>query len=106
MTKHIKDLQSLDREIYLLRLRARELEEKIDISLNYLQDNYSSMTMKSVFPFLLQKAGFTGSILQIFLQNERLKENLGRLTDYLFERISDGLEYLADKVSTGKDDRL
>ena len=104
--KNIRDLQSLDREIYLLRLRAKELEEKIDQSLNYLQDHYSSMTVKSVFPLLLQKAGITGSILQIFLQNKRLKEILGKLADYLFGKVSDGLELLAEKLSPGKDDRL
>jgi len=103
---NIYDLESLDREVARLRLRTKELEEEIDQSLNYLQEHYSSMTMKSVFPLLLQKAGIAGSVLEFFLQNERLRENLGKLGGYLLDKFSDGLEFLADKLSPAKGERL
>ena len=104
--RNIQDLQSLDREICLLRTRAKELEEKIDLSFNYLQDHYSSMTMKSVFPFLLQKAGITGAIIQVFLQNKRFKESLVKMTNYLFEKVADGLDALNDKLASKKGERV
>jgi hypothetical protein len=104
--KNIQDLQSLDREIYLLRTRAKELEEKIDLSFNYLQEQYSSMTMKSVFPFLLQKAGITGAVVQVLLQNKRFKESLGNLADYLFDKVADGLDSLNEKLSSRKGERV
>jgi hypothetical protein len=103
-SRRIIDLQSLDREIVRLKSRCKELEGQIDLSLGYLQENYTSMTLKTVLPYLIQKAGFAGSLAQIFLQNDRLRENLSKLTNYVFDRISDGLEYLADKIHPNKED--
>jgi hypothetical protein len=103
-TNTITDLQTLDQEILRLRLRAKELEVKIDDSLDYLQDHYSTMAMKSVLPFFSQKSGFAGSILQIFLQNDRIRDNLGKLAVFLLDKFSDGLEYLTNKLSPQKED--
>jgi hypothetical protein len=104
--KDIYDLESLDREIDRLRARARVLEEKIDQSLDYLQDHYSSMAIKSVLPSFLQKSGIAGSVVQLFLQDERLRENLGKLGSYLLDKVSDGLEFVANKLSRGKEETL
>ena len=47
--KNIHNLDSLEREIYRLRLQAKNMEGKLDKNLDYLQDNYWNMTMNSFF---------------------------------------------------------
>lgn len=47
--KNIHNLDSLEREIYRLKLQAKNMEGKLDKNLDYLQDNYWNMTMNSFF---------------------------------------------------------
>ena len=44
----ITTIKSLDDEIHRLQAKAKDLEGRLYESLDYLQDNYSSMVMKSV----------------------------------------------------------
>ena len=47
--KNIHNLDSLEREIYRLKLEAKNLEGKLDKNLDYLQGNYFNLTMNSFF---------------------------------------------------------
>jgi hypothetical protein len=101
-SKDISNLQSLEREIQRLQLHAGELEKEIDGRLDYLQDNYSAMAMQSVVSGVLQKSGLGGNILNLFVQNNRLLNALGKLADLLFNKAADGLEFLTDKLFNKK----
>ena len=45
----IKNLDSLEKEIYRLKLEARNVSEKLSGQMDYLQQHYASMTTNSFF---------------------------------------------------------
>ena len=96
--KNINNLQSLEKEISRLQLHARQLEEKMDDRLDYFQDNYPGMMMKSLFPGMRQGTDLPATILHVFMQSERLQDTLGKLITHLFDKASDWLELLMDKL--------
>ena len=100
--KHISNLTELNREIHRLQSHARDLEKKLDDKLDYLQDNYSSMMVKSFIPSIIQKGGIIGGLAGLVFQNRRLQDSLSRLADQLFNRVSDGVEFIADKLDKKK----
>ena len=102
MAKKINSLESLDREISRLRVRTKELEKDLDGKLDYLQDNYSSILMKSFLPVIIQKSGIAGGILQFVFQNERLQDSVLKLAERVFNRVSDGVEFVVDKLDGKK----
>ena len=96
----------LDKEILRLRFQARVLEKKLDEKFDHLQDNYSSMIVKSFLPAITQKSGLAGSILQFVFQNSRLQDSLGKLAERLFNKVSDGVEFIAEKLDSQKNENI
>lgn len=48
--KKIHNLVTLEREIYRLELKAKNIEEKMNRNFDHLHDNYLSMFLNSFFP--------------------------------------------------------
>ena len=96
MTGQISNTQSLDNEIKRLEEKAGKLEGKLDRSFEYLQDNYSSMIMGSLFKQDGVKSSFAGSLAGFFLGNEKLQEALANIANTLAERATDGIERLSE----------
>ena len=94
----------LEKEIKRLQLRTRQLEREIDSKLDYFQDNYRSMAIKSFLPSVLARAGIAGSIIDMFLENQKFREALNKVTSSLFDKVSDGVEYLTRKFSKKEDE--
>jgi hypothetical protein len=94
----IADLKSLDLAIRELRQKTEFLEDQLDERFGYLQENYSSMVMKSVFPAMQQNTGIPATVLEVVFQNPRIRESFKRLTEQLFNRVSDGMDFLAEKM--------
>jgi len=103
-TRNINNLKSLDKEIFRLLNRTKELEQELDGKLDYLQDNYSSMMMKSFLPAIGQKGGVAGTLLHFIFQNERLQDSLLKLAERLFNKVSDGVEFIVDKIDGKKNE--
>jgi len=98
----ITSLSSLDREIYRLQLHARALEEEIDGKFNHLQENYSSMMIKSMLPAIQRKTGIPSGVLQVLAQNQRLQDVFGTLAERLVDKVADGVEFLSEKLASPK----
>ena len=99
MTGKIYDTQSLDLEIRRLEEKAGKLGDKLDHNLEYLQDNYSSMIMGSLFKQNGIKSSFAGTFAGFFFGNEKLQEALANITSTLAERATDGIERLSEILS-------
>ena len=99
MTRTISNTDSLDMEIRRLEEKAGKLEEKLDHNLEYLQDNYSSMIMGSLFKQDGMKSSFAGSLAGFFFGNEKLQDALSHIANTLAERATDGLEKLSEIFS-------
>jgi len=100
--KNINSLESLDREIHRLQSRATKLEGEMNEKFDYLQDNYSSMMIRSFLPLIGQKIGVAGSLLQLAFQNHRLQDAMSKLAQQIFNKVSDGVEFLSDKLDRNK----
>ena len=99
MTGKINNTQSLDNKIRRLEEKAGKLGDKLDRNLEYLQDNYSSMIMGSLFKHDGIKSSFAGSLAGFFFGNEKLQEALANIADTLAERATDGIERLSEILS-------
>ncbi len=101
----IKSVRSLDREIARLQAKAKTLEAELDKSLDYLQDNYSSMIMNSVFSKATGlKGGVAGTVLSFILSNEKLANALSKIVNDLMDKAATGIDKLAEKMSKKKED--
>jgi len=102
----ITSVESLDREINRLQVKAKDLEGKLDESLDYLQDNYSSMIMNSVLGNATGglKGGITGTILSVVLSNDKLANAFSKIVNDLLNKAANGIDRLAEKMTKKKDD--
>jgi hypothetical protein len=99
-TRSIKNVAELDKEIYRLQLQAKNLEDKMDDKLKYLQQNYPGMIVNSVFP---NKENITHRLAGSLLNNQKVQTVLEKLTDHLADKAAEGLDNLVDKLFHKKD---
>ena len=99
-SKADRSMDALDQEIKRLRVKARQLEEKIDDNFNYFQQHSGSMFVRSLLPRRIEDdEQVTGlRLLDIALQNEKLQGILLKLADILAEKLGDGLNWLTTRV--------
>lgn len=99
-THSIKNISELDKEIYRLQLQAKNLEDKMDDQLTYLQQHYPGMIMNSVLP---NKENITQRLTGSLLNNQKVQTVLEKLTDHLADKAAEGLDKLVDKLFHKKD---
>jgi hypothetical protein len=85
--KNIHNLDSLEREIYRLKLQAKNMEGKLDKNLDYLQENYLSMTMNSFFCQDDGKKSRGGSNFKHEGLNATINTIAGNIADKASERL-------------------
>jgi len=96
-SKDIHNMDSLQREIYRLKLEARDIEDKLDDNFDYLQQNYSSMTMNSFLPG--EKKGNPGKgIFSSFIKNENVASFMNNISGHITERVLENIDGLIDGV--------
>jgi hypothetical protein len=99
LTKAARSLYTLDQEIRGLRVKARQLEVKMDENFDYFQEHSGSMFVRSLLPRKIEGESLTGiRLLDTLLQNERLQKILIRLADRVADRLGDGLNWLVTRV--------
>jgi len=96
--KNIHSLDSLEREIYRLKLEAKSIEDKMDHNFEHLQENFSSMTMNSFCSKRKNKEDGKDSLFGSFLKNEKLNSVADKITDHIANRAADGIDKLIDKL--------
>ena len=96
--KNIHNLDTLEREIYRLRLEAKNIEEKLDRNLDHLQANYYSMTMNSIFGKSKQSDEGKSSFFDAFLKSESFNAAINKMTESVANKAAAGVEALVDKL--------
>jgi hypothetical protein len=96
--KNIHNFDTLEREIYRLKLEAKNIEEKLDRNLDHLQENYFSMTMNSVFGKSRQHDETRGGFFDSFFKNESFNAAINRMTGIIADKAAAGIEILIDKL--------
>jgi hypothetical protein len=99
MSTKIKNLDTLEKEIYRLQLEARDQKDKLEKNLEYLQKHYASMAMNSFFQKnSSSKEKVKEKILNTIWENEKLRTGIDKIVDYVTEKATDGVESLLDKI--------
>jgi len=98
-SKADRSMDTLDQEIRRLRVKAKQLEEKIDDNFNYFQQHSGSMFVRSLLPRKIDGEELTGlRLVDSVLENERLQGILLKLADLIAEKLGDGLNWLTTRV--------
>ena len=69
---NIYNMMGLEREIYRLKLDAKEIEHKLDRRLDHLHENYWHMTMNSLFCKMQENGNEGSGFWKSFLKNNAL----------------------------------
>ena len=101
-TKNVRNLDSLERELYRLELDAKNIEGKLDHNLGHLQENFSSMAMNSLFCNKNNKEEDKESRFGSFLKNEKINTVVNKITEHIADRAADGIDKLIDKIFARK----
>jgi hypothetical protein len=97
--KKIRNLNQLDKEIHRQKLRAKELELKIDAQVDHFQDHFLSMAAQS----LLKKTGPASGFIQLILENDSVQKGLQQLSSRLSEKFTHLIESFVSRFSRPKD---
>ena len=104
MATKIKNLDTLEKEIYRLQLEARNHKDKLEENLEYLQKHYASMAMNSFFKKNSStKEKVKEKILNTIWENEKVRTGIDKIVDYITEKATDGVEALLNKIFHQKD---
>lgn len=107
MATKIKNLDTLEKEIYRLRLEAKNYESKLEDNLDHLQKNYASMAINSVFSRPAAKESgkerIKEKIFSSIWDNEKIRNGISKIIGHLADRASEGIENLIDKILHRKD---
>jgi hypothetical protein len=98
----IKNLDTLEKEIFRLKLRQKEIEHNLDKNVMGLKKNYGSMIRNSVMggsilAGIVAPTHFWSNLLVRLLENKKLQDGAVKLVDNLSEKIGDGIGHVAAK---------
>ena len=90
-SSHINNIDTLEREIYRLKLEARNIEDKMAKSLDHLQQNYLSMTMNSAFCKKESKKNGESGFWKSFVKNEGFTSAMNSIAGAISAKAVEGL---------------
>ncbi len=100
--QNIHNLDSLEKEIYRLKLEVKKIEVKLDENLDHVQENFTSMVWSSFFHNKKDKNSGSDNVFESFLKNEKLNTVVNKVTDRIADRAAEGMEKLIDRIFNKK----
>jgi hypothetical protein len=95
----VKNLNTLEKEIYRLKMRSKEIEKSLDGNIESLRENYGSMAMNSFFgQKKSSSSNFWASLTARILESEKLQNSFSKLAESLADKIGEGISHAADKI--------
>ena len=91
------DLAYREKEVYRLKLEAKNIEEKLDKNLDHLQENYFSMTLNSFFHRRKHSDGSNG-FFDSFFNSDSFHAAVNKVTEHVANSTAESLEKLIDKL--------
>lgn len=93
-TKNIHTLDSLEREIYRLRLEIKKCEEKMDTNFDYLHEHFDALLINSISGKMnREKDGHTSFIA--VLKSQAVRAVINKTTGHFAGWLVKGIEHLA-----------
>lgn len=98
-SSRIHNLDSLEKEIYRLKMHSKKLEDKMDENFIHLKENYGRMARNSVFGKKeTTKDALGAGISGAFFRSERLQQVIDKIVNHLVDKAAEGLDSLIDKI--------
>lgn len=97
-SKRIHSLDSLEKEIYRQKLRAKSLEKKLNDNFDYLQENYGSLVKNSILKSGNSGESIVGFIIRTFVGHEKLQEVLLRVANPLADKAAHWIDQLIARM--------
>ena len=92
--RHIYNIDTLDKEVYRLKLKALRMEQQLEKRGKYLRNNALLLLLSAFFP--KRKTGESPflSIGSLLMRNEKVQESLAKATDAAADKLSEAVERL------------
>ena len=94
--RKIADINSLEKEIYRLKLEATMTEARFDKNLEYLKNNYPQMIFNTVVSGRNNQSG--KGFKQNLFRNETLNSIVSNVADHIAEHATAGIKEKIDKL--------
>lgn len=99
----VHNLDTLEREILRLRLKAKATEEELEKNMDYLQENYPAMLFHSFTNTKKEQASKKHTLLESLLKNEHLSTAINKISEHIANKASVHIENLVDKLFKKKE---
>jgi len=95
----IRNLDSLEKEIYRRKLRLKEIESTLGNNVDHMKDHFGEMALHSILgPGKSNPMSVTGNLMMTVMNNEKLQSSLAEFVERLAEKIGDGIHKVTDKI--------
>ncbi|NBT15490.1 MAG: hypothetical protein EBS95_03945 [Chitinophagia bacterium] len=91
MRRRIHNIQSLNRSIFELREKRKDIEAKLDANFSNLKGNYFNMTLNTMFGNRKSPGHFWADIVSRVMESEKLQHGIGDLVTKAADKIGEAL---------------
>lgn len=102
MTPRIRNIDTLEKEMYRLRLRAKNYEDELEKNLGHLEKNYFPMAINSILNRTAEigtgKEKIKEKPFHPFWDNEDVRNGIDKIVSHLTDWVSEGIINLMDKI--------
>ena len=94
----INGYDSLEKEIYRLRLKAAETGKKLEDNMSSFRENATTLFARSLFSRKKADTGKNKSGQEGFFKSERLNTMINRIADRISDRTAESIDSLVDRI--------
>lgn len=98
----IHNLDTLEKEILRLRLKAKTTEDELEKNMDYLQENYADMFVHSFTKKKREHSDEKHTLFESLLKNEHLNTAFNKISEQVADKASAHIENLVDKLFNKK----
>jgi hypothetical protein len=102
MEKNIRNLDTLEREMYRLRLESKKKEDQLEENFDHLRENFASLFMNSICTKKKNKEEENHSIFEPVFKNAAVNAVVTRLSGHIAGKAIEGINGLIDKAISRK----
>lgn len=105
--QHIHNIDTLDKEIYRLKLKALRMEGQLEKRGNYFRNHALVVLLSALFPKRKAEEPPIVSIGSLLLRNEKVQEGLAKAADMAADKLAEAIEKLQQhlqKTNTAKNE--
>jgi hypothetical protein len=95
----IRNLDTLEKEIYKRKLRLKEIESTLGNNVDHMKENFGQMALQTIMGSVSSSPmGIAGNLALKAINNEKLQNSLAEFVERLAEKIGDGIQKVTDKI--------